>query len=76
MTEQRQKNPDELGALWLKTSANGKKYMSGTIEGVGAVVIFKNERKTSDKAPDYRVFKSRPRDLKPADQDDPFAEPS
>ena len=52
-------NPDELGALWLKTSARGD-YMTGTINGVN-VVCFKNDRKTESKQPDWRVLKSKPK---------------
>jgi hypothetical protein len=52
------KNPDELGALWIKTSGRGE-YMTGTINGE-AVVVFRNDKK-SDKAPDWRVLKSRPK---------------
>jgi predicted Rdx family selenoprotein len=55
------KNPDELGALWLKTGAKGD-YMTGTINGV-AVVVFKNERKVEgSNQPDWRVLKSKPRE--------------
>lgn len=55
------KNPDELGALWMKTSARGE-YMTGTISGV-AVVLFKNDRKTEgSKQPDWRVLKSKPKE--------------
>ncbi len=56
----------ELGGLWLKTSNSGKKYMSGkfTINGETVeVVVFKNERKQpGERTPDYRVYKSQPRD--------------
>ena len=69
--QQGKRNPDELGALWLKTGRNGKKFMSGTVEGVGAIVVFKNESKSSDKHPDYRILRSQPREERPAD-DDPF----
>jgi hypothetical protein len=55
------KNPDELGALWLKSGAKGD-YMTGTINGV-PVVVFKNERKVEgSKQPDWRVLKSKPRE--------------
>lgn len=53
-------NENELGALWIKHSARGE-YMTGTVQGI-KVVVFKNERKTSDKAPDWRILKSTPRD--------------
>ena len=38
------RNPDEVGALWLKTGSKGD-YMTGEINGV-KVVCFKNDRKT------------------------------
>ena len=54
-------NPDELGALWIKTSAKGE-YMTGTIGGV-AVVVFRNTKKADgSKQPDWRVLKSKPRE--------------
>jgi uncharacterized protein (DUF736 family) len=59
-----QRNPDELGALWEKTSAKGV-YMTGTIGGQ-AVVVFKNDRKAEgSKQPDWRVMKPKPRDVDP-----------
>jgi len=51
----------EIGALWLKTSQKGTKFMTGKINGVD-VVVFKNQFKEQDKHPDYRVYKSQPRD--------------
>lgn len=55
------KNPDELGALWLKQGKQGK-YMSGTI-GDQRVVVFKNEHKEEgSKAPDYRVLRAKSKD--------------
>lgn len=57
---------DELGGLWLKQAqASGKKYMSGRLtigdESVD-VVVFKNEYKQEgDRTPDYRVYRSQPR---------------
>ncbi len=54
-----EKDPDELGALWLKTSARGE-YMTGTINGVNVVCF--PAKKTSDKSPAWRVLKSKPRD--------------
>lgn len=55
-----EKNDDELGALWIKTSARGE-YMTGEINGV-KVVCFPNDRKPAgSNAPDWRVLKSKPR---------------
>lgn len=63
MADETKKNPDELGALWLKTGQRGD-YMTGTINGV-AVVCFRNDRKTGNQ-PDWRVLKSKPKDGAPA----------
>lgn len=40
--------------LWLHEKQDGTTYMSGTLGGV-RVLIFKNEHKTEDKHPDYRL---------------------
>jgi uncharacterized protein (DUF736 family) len=54
-------NPDELGALWMKSGSKGE-YMTGTINGQ-AVVVFKNDRKEAgSKQPDWRVLKSKPKE--------------
>lgn len=62
------KDPNELGALWEKSSSRGG-YMTGTINGV-AVVVFRNDRKTSEKQPDWRVLKSQPKTAATARPDD------
>lgn len=63
-----EKDPNELGALWNKSSARGE-FMTGTINGV-PVVIFRNTNKRSEKAPDWRVLKSQPREARPAPMTD------
>tara|TARA_R100000008_G_scaffold4801_1_gene3025 strand:+ start:1177 stop:1476 length:300 start_codon:yes stop_codon:yes gene_type:complete len=59
----------EIGALWLRRSAAGNKYLSGHItsgedEGIEEtkerVIVFANKDKKNDKAPDYRIYKSSP----------------
>jgi uncharacterized protein (DUF736 family) len=59
----------ELGGLWLKTSNAGNKFMSGklTINGeLIEVVIFKNTfKQEGERTPDYRVYRSQPRDGAP-----------
>lgn len=53
-------NPDELGALWIKSGPKGE-YMTGLINGVN-VVVFRNDRKAAgSKQPDWRVMKSKPK---------------
>lgn len=62
------KNVNERGALWEKTSARGV-YMTGLIDGQ-AVVVFKNDKKTpGSKQPDWRVLKSEPKAARVADDD-------
>lgn len=57
-----EKNPDELGALWLKSGAKGE-YMTGEINGV-KVVCF--PAKPTDKGPAWRVMRSKPKDGGPS----------
>lgn len=60
MTETK-KNPDEIGALWIKQSARGE-FMTGVVGGE-PVVLFKNDRKVEgSKQPDWRVLKAKPRE--------------
>lgn len=71
-------NPDELGALWIKTGAKGE-YLTGTINGQ-PVVVFRNTYKTEgSNQPDWRVLKSKPKgerapanDVASGDVDDQF----
>lgn len=62
-----EKNPDEIGALWLKSGAKGD-YLTGEIGGV-KVVCFAVKR-TSEKSPAWRVLKSKPRDTAPVTDTD------
>lgn len=63
------KGPSELqkrkiGALWVDTSKNGHKYMSGSLELDGKngkkikIVVFKNINKRQENLPDYEIFLS------------------
>ncbi len=52
------KDPNEIGALWIKQYSKGE-YMTGTIDGK-KVVVFRNNKKT-DKQPDWRVLLSKPK---------------
>jgi hypothetical protein len=67
-------NPDELGALWIKTSSKtGEVFLTGTISGQ-EVTVFRNGYKVEgSKQPDWRVLKSKPRDTTPVKTDNPFA---
>lgn len=68
-----ERNPDELGALWEKSGGRGQ-YFTGTINGQ-KVVVFKNDRKSSDKHPDWRVLKAKPRDAQPVQSEDTWEPP-
>jgi hypothetical protein len=59
-----EKDPNELGVLWAKTSARGD-YFTGSIEIDGTkhqIVVFKNGNKKNEKAPDWRILKSKPKE--------------
>ena len=51
----------EVGALWMKQGAT-QDFMSGHCsvnDEKVELVVFKNKNKTSDRAPDYILYKSR-----------------
>lgn len=63
-------NNESMGCLWLKTSKDGKKYMSGTVcvNGVKInIVVFKNNNKKEDRHPDYNILQSKPINNKQVD---------
>jgi len=58
-----EKDPDEIGALWVKSSAKGE-YMTGEVNGV-KVVCFRT-KSSHERAPQWRVMKSKPREDGPS----------
>lgn len=51
----------KIGALWLKTTPKGERYMSGQIELNGEKIrlaVFKNSKKELEKHPDYNILLS------------------
>lgn len=57
----------DAGALWLKTSKQGNKFMSGVVEIGGVktdIVVFKNNYKKQENHPDYRIYLSEKREQK------------
>lgn len=62
------KNQNELGALWKKKSKTGMSFLSGYINDHDGqridVVVFANSKKTNEKAPDYRLYVSKPLESK------------
>lgn len=58
-----QKNPDEIGAIWVREGQNGK-YMTGKVTVNGQeipIVCFLNSYKKNDNQPDYRILISKPK---------------
>lgn len=50
-----------IGALWLKTTQDGKQYFSGVINDLRGeinIAIFPNDRKESQNHPDYNIVLS------------------
>lgn len=62
MNETNQRNPNELGAVWLRVSKQGVKYYSGKITVNGEdinIAMFKNNRKEpGSKQPDWNISRS------------------
>lgn len=66
MEDEKKRN---IGGGWIKTSKNGDKYMSLSIEidGKKQFVMFKNNhKKEGSNHPDYVIFPSTPLPSKPA----------
>ena len=68
MSDTQQKNEwseREIGALWKREGRN-QKYLTGKMKNNDGteqqVVIFSNKNKTKDNQPDFRVYKSEPRE--------------
>jgi uncharacterized protein (DUF736 family) len=61
---QQNKNQNELGALWKKKSKTGLSFLSGYITDHDGqktdVVVFANDKKSNERAPDYRLYISKP----------------
>ena len=52
-----------IGAMWLRTSKSGNKFMTGNIEIQGKkhqFVVFKNKYKQGETHPDYVILPSNP----------------
>jgi len=66
-TQQNKSKKPELGALWKKKSKTGMSFLSGyvKVDDLGLekeikVVVFANNNKSNEKAPDYRIYISKP----------------
>ena len=67
----------EVGALWKRQArGGGQVYLAGhvrlseTSEDTTKVVVFTNKHKKSEKAPDYRVYLSKPFQASSANEED------
>lgn len=63
----------KIGALWLRTSNDGKTFMSGVLNDLAgdiSIAVFKNDRKEKDNQPDYNIVLSDKREEKPKQQHD------
>jgi hypothetical protein len=62
--QNQQNKNQELGALWKKKSKTGMSFLSGYINDNDGqridVVVFANGNKKNEKAPDYRLYISKP----------------
>ena len=65
----------ELGALWLNVNQKtNEKYLTGHINNE-KVIMFKNKFKEDNpKAPDFRIYKQKEQEPKPAPESTPEAE--
>lgn len=60
MSEQKK----DIGALWMRTSGKGTKFLSGFLELDGKkheIIAFANDKGGNEKRPDYRIYPSEPR---------------
>lgn len=58
-----------VGALWMHQAKSGRKYLSGrvTVNGIEKkIAVFKNERKTEKKHPDYSIIAAEEESTTPA----------
>ncbi|MBI2046506.1 MAG: DUF736 family protein [Parcubacteria group bacterium] len=71
----------KIGALWVRETQEGKKFMSGLIETLNGdvqIAVFKNDKKEKENQPDYNIVLSErakqqaQADQSPAPEDIPF----
>ncbi len=65
----------KIGALWLRETKDGKKYMSGVLEDIRGeirIAVFRNDRKEKENHPDYQIIVSEER--RERSESDPVAE--
>jgi len=53
-----------IGALWVRTTQDGKQYFSGVLNDLRGdinIAIFQNDRKEKENQPDYNIILSEPK---------------
>jgi hypothetical protein len=53
---------DEAGGLWDRITKDGEPYMTANINGQDYVVFRNKYKKPGERTPDWRVYKSQPRE--------------
>jgi len=51
----------KIGALWVRETQDGKKFVSGLIETLNGdvqIAVFKNDKKEKENHPDYNIVLS------------------
>lgn len=64
----------EVGVLWKREKkSNGEKFLTGKLdlkklveENITEIIIFQNKKKQKPEHPDLRIYKSEPRENRPA----------
>tara|TARA_Y100000593_G_scaffold94302_1_gene192783 strand:+ start:20515 stop:20814 length:300 start_codon:yes stop_codon:yes gene_type:complete len=71
----------EVGALWKRQArGDGQVYLAGHVrlnedsDDTTKVVVFTNKHKKSEKAPDYRIYLSKPMSQASSSEDSGFPE--
>lgn len=61
MADEQKRDPDDLGALWLKEGKRGV-YMTGKINNIPVVVFRNTRKKEGSNQPDWTVLRAKARD--------------
>lgn len=67
----------KIGALWMRESKDGRKYMSGILESLCGdiqIAVFKNDRKEKQNQPDYQIILSEKKEERKVENSDFFGD--
>jgi hypothetical protein len=59
------KKLEELGSLWKRESKAGNEFFTGRVGNFEVIVFPNNKKAEGSKQPDFRVYKSEPREQAP-----------